>query len=381
MRISSFVLLASIVVLHWTSNAQSPAPATGSVTGRVFCTDTHTPCRFASVTLQSVQSVAHTKSVGIDKMNEADWKAMQGGSYFGMTGIDGNYVIEGVPPGEYYIHSNFKGYLDPYELALGGSLGDSALGIADIEKTVPKITVAADKPVNADLSLTRGAALEGVIRYDDGAPVYLASVHIYRKDAGGQWNQYGAGYLAGHHMVEAEITDDRGRFFFPGLVPGIYVVEADLPQPHILSGIGIGLSSSGAGSIKVYNGNKYRRKDAAPVELKEGEDRSDIEIDIPTNALHTLQGAVNSQSDGRPIVKGTVRLLDPDDKTVLRDSEIHKDGSFSIPLVPSGPYLLELTPQEDDRGKASPRYKPITVPLDVENDLLDLTYSVAPANH
>jgi hypothetical protein len=351
------------------------------VTGHVNCSDTHTPCRFASVILQPAQTVDHAEAVGLNKLAESDWKALDSSSYSAATGIDGSFQINGVAPGDYYVHSVFVGYLDPYNLALTGALDSPAQSLEAIKKNVPRVTVAAGKITSADLTLVRGASLGGTIRFDDGGFAYLAAIRLYRKDSVGNWNKYGDSRIGGIRFDRTWNTDDRGHFAVEGLVPGTYTVEATLPEPANLGGLGVGLAIGGTNSLSVYNGDKSKLKDAVPIELTEGEDRSDVDITIPTTALHSLEGTVTANPDGRLVTKGTVRLLDPEDKTVLREVNLNKDGSFKFNLVLSGSYIVQVAAQaEGSVRQAASQYKTLTAPLPVESDISDLNYTVSPVS-
>jgi hypothetical protein len=375
-----FWLVSLALVLTGGVGAQTPGPGTGSVTGHVECADTHTPFRFAMVTLQTVQTIAHAKTVGPDKLTESDWKDLQSKSYSVATGIDGRFVISGVNPGDYYIYAESTGYLDPYRLAITGALGDASQSLDALEKLLPRVRIAAGKMVNSELTLVRGASMEGSVRFDDGGYAYLISVTLYRKDNSGKWNPYGDKYIFGHRVSPPHVTDDRGRFSIDGLVPGSYIVKAVLPEAHVLDGVGVGVAFGGVESLAVFNGDKFRLKEAPPIELAEGEERTGIDIHIPVDGLHVLQGSVNAKPDGRTITKGTVSLVDPDDQTVMRETEIQLDGSFVFDLVVSGMYQVRVTAKADDSSsQPATRYQALTTTLEVAGDLSDLTYTVLPA--
>ena len=361
-----------------TGVSQPRSPGQGAVTGHVYCSDTHTPCRFASVILQPAQTVDHAEAIGPNKMAENDWKALDSSSFSAATWIDGSFQISGVAPGDYYVHSAFVGYLDPYNLALSGALDSPVQSLEIIKKTVPRVTVAAGKTTSTDLTLLRGASLEGTIRFDDGGFAYWVAIRLYRKDSVGSWNKYGDGRVGGIRFDKTWNTDDRGHFAIGGLVPGTYAVEATLPEPHNLGGLGIGLGTGGANSLAVYNGDNFKLKDAVPIQLIEGEDRPDVDITIPTTALHSLEGTVTANPDGRAVTKGTIRLLDPEDKTVLRETDIGKDGSFKFNLVLSGTYVVQVEALAEGGGRQSAsQYKTLTAQLLVEGDISDLNYTVS----
>jgi len=364
----SLAIIAICLVGFPVISAQSTATGQGAVSGHVYCADTRTPCRFADVKIQRVQKNFHAKKTGGNALE------LDENSYSAVTGLDGGFLISGVSPGDYYIHSSFPGYLDPFQIVFSEVQGEDTIPLESLEKALPRITVSSGLTANSDLTLSRGAALGGTVRYDDAGPAETVNIVLYRKDKTGKWNRYGDSLFAGYRMSSSFRTDDRGRFYLPGLAPGSYIVEASLPQPHFIPGIGTGLSLTGPDSLRVFNGNKYRLKDAFAIELKEGEDRSDIDIDIPTNGLHMIQGFITSKPVGLPITKGTVDLLDRDDKTVLREADIQQDGSFGFKYVVNGTYLVQVAARADG-GEV--QYDSQTAPLLVDGDIAGLTYSVS----
>lgn len=368
---SCLLILTVWLITHSIASAQSAPLTQGSVSGHVYCADTRTPCRFAEVKIQRVQKDFHANKTGGKSL------IPDKNSYSALTGIDGGFLITGVSPGDYYIHSSFAGYLDPFEVVFSEVQGEDTIPLESLEKALPRLTVSPGLTTPSDLTLARGASFGGTVRYDDGGLAEVVNIVLYRKDKTGKWNRYGDTLYAGYRMTSNFRTDDRGRFYLPGLPSGSYIVEASLPQPHLIPGVGTGFSSNGPDSLQVFYGDKYRLKDASPIEIKDGEDRQDIDIEIPTNGLHTLQGFITSKPGGNNITKGNVSLLDPDDKTTLREADIQQDGSFSFNYVVNGNYLVQITAQADTGAQ----YDSLSLPLLVESDMTDLAYAVSKAKH
>lgn len=344
----------------------------GMVTGHVYCVDTNRPCRFAEVNIHRVQAEFEVNKTGGNTL------IPDRNTYSATTGIDGAFLITGVPPGDYYVRSHFAGYLDPFQVVFSESESEETIPPEELEKVLPRIKVSAGMTTTSDLTLSRGASLEGTVRYDDGAPAGFVNFRLYRRSKTGNWNRFGDSLVAGYRMTSFARTDDRGRFYFPGLPAGFYIVEVSLPQTRIIPGIGAGFASDGEDSLRVFNGDKYRMKEAPPIELKDGEERQGVDIVIPTNGLLTLQGAVVAKTDGHPISKGTISLLDPDDKSILREADIQKDGSFSFNYVTSGNYIVQVEAQAN-AGELP--YDFLSIPLHVGNDMSDLTFAVPTKKH
>jgi hypothetical protein len=369
MRFNGLCLLA--IFAFQTALAQSSA--TGSVIGHVTCADTHTPCRFGSVTIESAPPAKYTGSLTPKQPPH---------SYSAPTDIEGAYQINGVVPGDYYVLARIAGYVSPYDLAANEFRDNPSFESQAFEVALTRITVSPNQSTTANLMLTRGASLAGIIRYDDGGPGINVKVYFYRRDGSGQWKAFsdtgGNGNLAALGFDPE--TDDRGRFYEPGLPPGSYIIEACLPShialpEKILKNGSINVSMGIGDALCVFTGDKFRMRNAIPIELHEGEYRSDIEINIPTTGMHSVHGTVTTKPDEQSITAGDVRLIDPDNKTELRRALIQQDGSFNFNYIPNGSYLVEIEARSGKDNSKLP-YEAFTAPLLVESDLSNLTYSL-----
>ncbi|MGI4829348.1 MAG: carboxypeptidase-like regulatory domain-containing protein [Janthinobacterium lividum] len=344
----------------------------GTVAGHVYCTDSRTPCRFAGVVIQTAPELVDGKPAKLS----APWH-----SYSAITDIDGAYTISGVEAGTYYIIGRLQGYVAPYDLAVNLYAGDPALINQATEIALARVKVDASRTAVSDLTLERGATIGGSLRYDDGSPGINLPIHFFRKDQQGSWKPYtntaGGGTLA---PLGLELhSDDRGEFHEPGLPPGIYAIEATLPQvtfaPSSITGrVSLNLVIANGSALKIYSGDKLRLPEAVPVILREGEQKLDLEITIPTRGLHMIHGVVTSLPE-HLLAGGIVSLLDPADKAPLRKADIQSDGSFVMMYVPTGSYLIsvEAVPPRVGAKELStllPRVETILV----DHDLPNLTY-------
>lgn len=355
--------------------ASVSAQDTGSVAGHVLCADTRTPCRFASVTIQSAP-----QKIDIGP-------APPSHSYAAASDLEGAFAMKDVAPGEYYISAVQTGYLSPYDLAANESAGAAGLKAQAVEIALQRVSVAAGQTATANVLLSRGASLSGTVRYEDGGLAITVPVKLYRKDGAGVWQPYtnsaGTGDFA--RLGFGPNTDDRGRFYAPGLPPGTYTVQTSLPEsamllPNILDRKSMDIKMTQGGALRVFYGDVFRLKDAKAVELHDGEDRTELDIGIPTSGMYSLRGIVTPRQDARNVAAGRVRLLDPDDKGLLREALIEADGGFTFQNVVKGSYLVQVEGQDGSRGNPpGVRYEPLLVPLLVENDIANLSYTLKQA--
>lgn len=372
------LLLAGVIgITSGGLSGQSLAQILGTVSGHLYCSDTQRPCRFAMVTIQSAPP---TKGAS-DKTGGG-----KGHVYSAPTDIDGAFQIGGVLPGEYYILGRFAGYISPYDVLVNESKDSVSMNSPGLDDALNRITVDAGRTTVSDLTLNRGGAIEGTIRYYDGSPAVNIPVHLFRKDQGGKWKAYtnssGNSTLAPLGLSDTQ-TDDRGRFYYPGLPPGTYTVETNLREFVWLPATIVGRQSidvklTKGDALQVYFGDKYREREAVSIELHGGEDRSGIDITVPVSGLNTLHGMVTAQADGSAIRHGTVQLLDPEDKSMLREAAIQDDGSFAFHYVVTGSYLVKI---DGNEGKKASAFEPMTRELQVEGDINDLAYALVAVRH
>jgi hypothetical protein len=132
--------------------AQVQPVMSGTLAGRVVCSDSQAPCRFASVTIQSAppeQKAGESRSVTTSH------------SYSAATDITGSFEIREVAPGDYFVLARLEGYLCPYD-ELKSEMGENAAPpMADLNSSLTRVTVAAGQTVLSTVTLSRGASLGG----------------------------------------------------------------------------------------------------------------------------------------------------------------------------------------------------------------------------
>lgn len=373
-------LAVSVFVVCSTSLlAQTDVTAPGSISGHVYCADTNTPCRFANVTIQTAPPAKKSE----DPVPASPVPASH--SYSASTDIDGVFQISGVIPGDYYILRRLSGYISTLDLAVSELPKDSPMLAQALDIALTRVTVNSGVVTVSNLTLSRGASFSGTVRYDDGAAAINVTVHLLRKDSTGQLKPFHNGNGSAAEALFAAHTDDLGRFYEPALPPGTYSAEATLPMvlplpESIIGPPSIQVSLVTGNALDLFYGDKYRLADAATVELHQGEERSGLDINIPTHGLHSVSGFVTAKSDGHAIISGDVHLLDPADKSPLRDTLLREDGSFSFGYLITGTYLLQINARSDHQsGKSAITYDPYSMPIVVDTDIPNLSCALTAA--
>lgn len=357
------------------SSGQSAQSYSGVVSGHIYCADTSTACRFATVNLQGVPP---------ERAGMMSSETSPSHSYGTEADLNGAYRIQGVAPGPYFIVARYAGYVSGYDLAETHSNGDLTFTSPALSKFLTRIMVTDNQTTVADVTLQRGATIEGTVRYDDGAPGIGLPIRLFRKNDSGKWVLYNHGSDGSPFLMIglALGTDARGHYYKAGLPPGSYIVEVKLPEVSIVPTTIVGnqslkMTDKGGDALCVFSGDKYRLEDATPVEVIQGQYLPGVDIDIPTVGLHSISGTVAMAGTGESVTEGEVHLLDPGDKTELRRVEIQGDGSFQFDFVPSGNYLVRVDAAVGGKsGHAQTKLAPLEVLQDVESDIPNLTLNL-----
>jgi Carboxypeptidase regulatory-like domain len=393
-RILLILFLVSVHVAA--SHTQSPRAGATTVSGHVYCADTNSPARMATVVLQPAKA--------IDGFKPGDSIATTSSGV--QTLLDGSFVLSNVAPGTYYVVANLPGYLSPLSSLM--SVPADATQAHEIKPdgaaptipaSVPKVTVQANQPASVNISLERGASVSGAVLFDDGSPASGLSVAVYvpRKDT---WVPLPSTPF--ENVNHSATTDDQGHYRISGLPPGEYIVEVELALTrstfHSDGYGGSGQSASLIFSLPVYSGNKVRPRDAARFSLKPGEERRGEDIDIPISKLHTVRGSILARRDGHVINGGDIELLYADDRSSAVHAELGKDddGVFQLSFVAEGDYILKVgfaADYEYVEVPNAPQVSPPTytdrrtlrsyggadLPVHVEGEIWGLTISVPDA--
>ena len=364
----------------WAQDATQPSrinPAQQAVgypvTGRVLCADTQRPARFAQITLVPASS----------QTSEYD----RGRRAVARTDLDGRFVMDNVPPGDYFATADLTGYVNEapaVQTAL--SAGGDAL---DAVAAVPRFQVTAGGG-SVQLSLQRGAVLTGTVQWDDGSPAAGIQISAQAATATGVsgvtldqattsgFNRPGPSRFTGGS------TDDRGRFRLSGLAAGTYVLRANLqaPSPSAPSN---GNRFPRLLTLRVYAPNKLRQTEATVFTLATGEERGDVAVTLNLGGMHTVAGQVSSSAAA--VRSGSVQLTDQTDATLNRRGDINADGTFVVPYVPPGTYTLRVAASAQTAGpgrgaadEPSAHFQPLQESVTVaDSDLSGLLLTVTPA--
>jgi hypothetical protein len=370
------IKLACVFILFaCTLSAQQPAPAPaapGQVTGRVFCADTGQPGRFASVQLIGEHPEANPvldaatlgKNPDFEKtLAKAMAAVMKGNNLSTVSGLDGTFSLDKVPPGTYYVLAQLAGYQSPLsQFSMMERMKADDVTLKAVQSSAEKVVVQPGQSAHVEIKLERGASISGTIHYDDGSPAPTVAPVLMALDKDGKWKE-----LSSSGMLPT-LTDDRGHYRIFGMAAGKYAIKAALPTMQTTTGLGasVSLHMSPGDALFVYSGGAMREKDIKPVAVSPGDDVDGVDVIFPLDNLHAVSGSVVAKADNHPVDSGTVLLQDSDTKSTLRTATIEADGTFHFNYVPEGQYLLKTAGAADTDTAGS---------ADAGNDLMRMMHS------
>ncbi len=262
-----------------------------------------------------------------------------------VTDGDGAFAFADLPPGDFGLSIRKS----PYVLSTVG-------GVLWMGDEVP-IAVAAGRHVVLSVAMTRGGAIEGVVRDPFGQPIAGATVAVFRRRRDST--------SAPAPPVATVSTDTQGRYRAHGLRSAEYHVQA---SARTASGsLGVELvddleyrnveratresrqldlpprpDREAVQYVPTYFGGTSFEENAVAVLVDSGYDRAGIDIQLGLGQSVTLRGLVTS-SDGRPARASRVSLL-PDQPGISLNAStviaVDETGQFVKEGVGPGRYRI-----------------------------------------
>lgn len=327
-------LMLRLLVSGWLMISVLPVAAQGaggSVFGLVVCNDTNAPARGAHVyliPLDSFQPDGPTSTDGIYPSTNTDFS--------------GAYEMKSVEPGTYLVSANMEGYLNDVRLALSKLDHLNGSERAGLIAALAPVTVKPGGEVRKDVLLRRLGAISGRVTVDTGGLPGRAQVTATR---------------IGEDASRGVTVDDRGMYRIAGLPEGKYLLSILIHDARMGfkmpkgGGLQMVPDSIGTTQLTVYAPEALDRADASVVEVKDGDEITDADINIPTRLLHSIGGVV--MDGGAPGAGVEVSFERTGGITEPHTAVSLPDGSFRFDLLRPGIYKLragtgEITVQLQD---------------------------------
>jgi len=339
-----FVVLAAATVVAGQQTARDaapPRPGTGSIQGTLVAIDSGRPVRRARVSLTSVGGGAVGQSVTTDDL--------------------GVFTFKDLPAGAYTLAASKPGYLDSIYGQRRPGTGRPGTPIQLIDgQHLEKLT----------FQLARGGAIMGTVVDEQGEPLFGQQVRVYR-------------YVrrAGERTLQSagtDVTDDRGQYRIPVLLPGEYIVStfprespsdaavADLKKmaetlvvnaragadeqalvrmkEEIARANEIKADETSESYAPVYYPGTTQASGAQSIMIEVGQERAGVDFQLQLVRTAKISGMVTAADGGTNALASTVIVLVDADQIVpgvtARTARPDADGRFTIGGVPPGRYLI-----------------------------------------
>jgi hypothetical protein len=313
------------------------APAGARIEGVVVDTVSGAPVRRAVIQLRLSSS---GQALSIESADYAD-----------VTGPDGTFHFDRLPPGSYSLSYSRSGYLMPHIFA-----GYSSRVIRATEGEAVK---------GLRYGLTPQAVVSGRVVDDEGDPA--ESVHVSLLAF-----RYSGGVRRLAQMSEASTTNDRGEFRIARLPAGKYLLQAS-PQWTPSDSPRLAAAKTPGAPLVTYAPTFYPGatdvSQALRVELRAGQELSGIDISLQRTAMVRVSGRLIGP-DGAPMPRAFLTLISAQSHLPTGlGAPADEAGNFALNNVRSGSYLLSAI-SSDSRS--------ISVPLEVGST--DITGFIAQAS-
>ena len=277
--------------------------------------------------------------------------SVESADYADVTGPDGAFHFERVPPGSYSLSYARSGYLTPHS-----STGFSARSFR---------AAAGESITGLRYGLVPQAIVSGRVIDDEGDSVEGAQVTLiaYR---------YTAGVRRLAQMSEAGTTNDRGEYRIARVPAGKYLLQASLDRLPPGSAL-IAAARTPGGPLATYGSTFYPGVTdparALRVELHAGQELAGTDIPLQRTTMVRVSGRLIGP-DGTPMSRAMLMLASAQGRLPTGfGAPSDEAGNFVLKNVRSGSYILNAT-SNDGRS--------LSVPLDVGSS--DLSGFIAQAS-
>jgi carboxypeptidase family protein len=242
-----------------------------------------------------------------------------------LTDASGSFAFDKLAVGDYSLSVSKPGYLDTEygQARPGTNTSGKRISLRDREQ-VDRLVV----------PLSHGGAIAGVVRDDQGEPLFRATVIASR------WvTRHGVRTL---ERVGQTDTDERGNYRISLLPPREYVVSARPADDTIPE------ATEGAhpyGFAPVYYTGATSARAASSIALGLGETRSNVDLSLPLVPLGKVAGTVVDAA-GRHVAGMSVTLTSAgvSEEDLQQHASTEANGRFAFDRVIPGSYEVSANP-------------------------------------
>ena len=324
----------------------SEKPSLSTVYGRAIYHDSEQPVRRVGVVLRSLTSFGPEQLAAT-------------------TNARGEFRIEGVPAGRYFIGVNGSGVVSTDSFIEIGDYSGSRHDLTDMRKYFEEIEVDGRTNKQVLIRARRGGVVTGKVSYANGDPAIDHPITILRRKR----NRYSIFFTNDNTMRQRLITDDRGVFRISGLPTGDYIVGATPVIEHgeLVNDSTLEANMVGSSLSMTFHPSTMLATDATPIRVDAGEDKAGIDITLADQELHTVSGVVRSRDNRQPLANAKVNIIRKETyENVGRVFWPYSNGMPGVTTdhlgrwrlreVPDGRYIIFVEPSSADPPSVTARY-------------------------
>ena len=340
----------------YNGNYSYTPPPTTNVRGKVIFEDTGQPVRRANITLLGKMGRISSESV--------------------LTDYNGNFLMKNVVPDTYFPLVDSPGVLNPMAFMAIENMADEnqeELFFGELEKNFQSLKVNGEKTLDFKIVAKRGGVISGQAKYADDNPAGGVTIEISRK--------VGEKYIPVTTdlrtvLTDREVvimTDERGMYRISGLPTGEYLIKAIEAANHNHNGNELDSYTSLVPSnfvfslLSIFYPNAETIENAQKIEVKIGQEVSNIDIKIPIKSLHSIKGKVVSEKTKEPLENITIQLVKVGYTTpvslnfrsnpnVFIETYTNSNGEWSFNEIPNGNYKILINVSSSNDPEVADEY-------------------------
>lgn len=332
-----------------------PVPANTTFRGRAFYEDDKTPVRRSVILFFNLEEKIESSTL-TDEKGVFELKNVKAATYYPIV----------LAPGAI----NFFSSIDFSKIN-----ENERLAFADAAKSTSAFKADGKTDLEVEISVKRGGAISGKATYADGSPAIGSPVQVFRKVDGKLQpviSDFTRLFVAASLSNSSFQTDDKGMYRFAGLPAGEYYISVSEPAFHTKNSnvfpfrgpdYVMSLLFGGSSFLNTFFPNTIEIKDAQPLKVELGKERTDANITIPDWKLFNISGKIISAKDGKP-VKARVYAVEKDppivkmpspsynSKSSRAYSQTDENGNWEFTNIPRGRYTILVEPLDENYENA-----------------------------
>lgn len=321
-------------------------PSLSTVYGRALYHDSEQPVRRVGVVLRSLTSF------GPEQLGAT-------------TNARGEFRVEGVPAGRYFIGVNGSGVVSTDGFIELGDYSESRYDLTDMRKYFEEIEVDGRTDKQVVIRARRGGVVTGKVSYRNGDPAIDHPITILRRKR----NRYSIFFTNNNTMRETLITDDRGVFRISGLPTGEYIVGATPVIEHgeLVKDPTLEANMIGSSLSMTFHPSTMLATNATPIRVDAGEEKAGVDITLADQEMHKVSGVVRARDNRQPLANAKVNIIRKETYENVGRSfwsysmgmpGVTTDnlGRWRLREVPDGKYLIFVEPSSAEPPSVTDRY-------------------------